>query len=151
MDDATTYRRRLPHWRLDGSIYFVTWRLAFGQPDLNDAERQLVADALLFFNGRRYALIAFVVMNDHVHVLVQPREGESLQDLMRSWKGYTGRRMSGAGRIAPIWQDEYFDRIVRNDMELLQKLHYIEENPLRRFEIEGGYPWLWWDPSLFDE
>src|SRR5512143_1138604 len=89
MDDATTYHRRLPHWRLDGSIYFVTWRLAFGQPDLNDAERQLVADALLFFNGRRYALIAFVVMNDHVHVLVQPREGESLQDLMRSWKGYT--------------------------------------------------------------
>jgi REP element-mobilizing transposase RayT len=151
MDDATTYRRRLPHWRLDCSVYFVTWRLGFRQPDLNDAERQWVADALRFFNRRRYTLVAFVVMNDHVHVLVQPHEGVTLQELMRSWKGYTGRLLRRAGRLPPVWQHEYFDRIVRNELELLQKLHYIEDNPTRRFAIAGDNPWLWWDPSFFDE
>ena len=33
------YKRRLPHWRMSGSIYFVTWRLSQDQPELNPLER----------------------------------------------------------------------------------------------------------------
>jgi len=45
------YRRRLPHWRNDEATYFVTWRLARGQAELDSDERDLVAGALTHFEG----------------------------------------------------------------------------------------------------
>ena len=138
-----TYRRRLPHWRQDGATYFVTWRIAEGAPGLDDDERDLVFEALGHFDGARYDLHARVVMNDHVHVLVTPRAPWHLSQLLHTWKSFTAHAIQKRGRRhGRFWQDEYFDRIVRNEVELLQKLHYIEENPARRFEIEGRYPWL---------
>gem|GEM_PF-3769764 len=70
-----TYRVKLPHWRMDGSTYFVTWRLASAQRSLDHRERSLVADALKHFAGSRYDLFAYVVMDDHVHVLVASLKG----------------------------------------------------------------------------
>ncbi len=55
-----TYRRRLPHWRLSGSTYFVTWRLQRGQADLTPTERELVVSAIKHFEHERYELTAFV-------------------------------------------------------------------------------------------
>jgi hypothetical protein len=43
------YRRRLPHWQPQRAIYFVTWRVADGVPELAPAERDLVQDSLRFF------------------------------------------------------------------------------------------------------
>lgn len=143
MGEARYYGRWLPHWRMEGAIYFVTWRLATGAQDLEGQERDLVASALRHFDGRRYRLSAFVVMNDHVHVLVQPRRGVALESLLRSWKGFTGHHLRRRGRAAPVWQREYFDRIVRSDAELEQKLRYIAENAERRFKTDAPYPWLW--------
>jgi hypothetical protein len=51
-----TYRRCLPHWRLEGACYFVTWRLRQAQPDLEPAERELVLGALRFHHGTKYTL-----------------------------------------------------------------------------------------------
>ena len=70
-DELTVYRLHLPHWRLDVSIYFVTWRVAPDQYDLESDEREVVCSALRHFEGQRYELSGFVVMNDHVHVLFQ--------------------------------------------------------------------------------
>src|SRR5438067_1612913 len=72
IEEPKLTRRRLPHLRAFGATYFVTWRLAHGQPDLTHAERAIVAAAIRHFDGTRYALAAFVVMNDHVHVVVHP-------------------------------------------------------------------------------
>jgi len=82
------YRRRLPHWRLKGSIYFVTWRSQKMQPHLTPGERSLVVSALKYFDLQRYELLAYVVMPDHVHVLVQPLDDYAFQDIVRSWKSY---------------------------------------------------------------
>ena len=47
------YRRQLPHWRNDGATYFITWRLARGQDELDSRERDLVASAICTFDGER--------------------------------------------------------------------------------------------------
>ncbi len=78
------YRRRLPHWRDDDVIYFVTWRLSQRQPELDASERELVASALKHFDGQRYQLAAYVVMNDHVHVLATPLGMYALGDILHS-------------------------------------------------------------------
>ena len=65
------YHRRLPHWRQDECIYFVTWRLACYQPELDPRERDLMMAAMKRFDAERYELVAYVLMNDHVHALVR--------------------------------------------------------------------------------
>jgi putative transposase len=144
-DELSIYRRRLPHWRIDGAIYFITWRLGRGAPDLAGGERDQVAAALRFFNGARYVLLAYIVMNDHVHVLAQPNNGVALEDLLRSWKSYSARTLRRGGRHVPVWQAEYFDRVMRDAREVLEKVEYICANPFKRWPGAGFYPWLWVD------
>lgn len=137
------YRGKLPHWRMDGSTYFITWRLAVFQPVLEPEERTLVANAVKFFAGERYNLLAYVVMDDHVHVLAAPKEMFSLQETVHSWKSYTANRLQRKfGRIGMIWQDEYFDRIVRDERELVEKANYILDNPMKRWPDLKDYPWV---------
>lgn len=138
------YRRRLPHWRADQAVYFVTWRLAKAQPDLNRSERELVTSALKHFEGKRYQLTAFVVMNDHVHVLLSTMEPYLPEDVIHSWKSFTANRMQrDHGRHGRVWQDEYFDRIVRYERELAQKFDYIQSNPWTRWPKLETYNWVW--------
>ena len=69
-DSSHFYRRRLPHYRERDANYFVTWRLAPGK-ELSSPERDLIAAELHHNSQQRYELYAYVVMNDHVHVLLQ--------------------------------------------------------------------------------
>src|SRR5712691_9070847 len=128
------YRRHLPHWRNDESTYFVTWRLSRGQEELDSSERDLIANAMKRFDGERYQLTAYVVMDDHVHALVTPIGSNSLQDILHSWKSFTAHQMGRHRKqFGPVWQNEYFDRIVRDDKELGEKLDYILRNPWKRW------------------
>jgi REP element-mobilizing transposase RayT len=58
------------------------------------AAATLVQDALLHFDGSRYWLPAWVVMPNHVHVLLQTRPGHTLPRIINSWKSFTGRRLA---------------------------------------------------------
>lgn len=138
------YRRHLPHWRANRAHYFVTWRLAPGQRELDSAERTVVADAIRHFIGIRYDIIAFVVMNDHVHTIVVPFPEFSLEQIVHSWKSFTGHaiRKNRSG-IGSIWQHEYFDRVLRSEDECAEKLQYIRANPFKRWPELESYAWLW--------
>lgn len=144
------YYRWLPHWRLHGATYFVTWRVRRGQPDLLPEERAVVFRALQVFDGERYRLLACVVMNDHVHALVAPMAEHRLEAIVHSWKSFTSnaiKRLS-PDRNGSVWLAEYFDRIMRDEAELLQKLHYITNNPHKRWPDIESYEWVMPEPSL---
>jgi putative transposase len=134
----------MPHWRLVGSVYFVTWRLAPYQAKLNQEERCLIMSALQHFKDNRYELFAYVPMDDHVHVLMKPLENYQVERVVHSWKSFTAHKFQKeSGRKAPIWQEEYFDRIVRYEKEFLDKAQYIINNPLKRWPEMEKYPWVW--------
>jgi REP element-mobilizing transposase RayT len=140
----TIYTEKLPHWRLEGSVYFVTWRLAGSQPLLTSEERTVVATSIKHFAGDRYHLFAYVVMDDHAHVLAAPAKEFSLQQIMHSWKSFTANRLQrDFGRSGAVWQSEYYDRIVRDDHELDEKIKYILDNPRRRWPEIVEYTWVW--------
>lgn len=142
-DDFNIYRRHLPHFRSRGRIYFVTWRLAKGQTDLTAQERTPVADALKHFDGTRYDLFGYVVMNDHVHVLVYPEDKYQLEDITHSWKSFTAHQIVDVfGRQPPLWQHESFDRIVRYEAELYEKMQYIMNDPFKRWPERESYEWM---------
>jgi len=87
-------------------------------------------DAIRYRDQRTYNLHAFVIMPNHVHLLMTPLE--TVSKVMHSLKRFTAReanRMLGlTGQ--PFWQDESYDRLVRNDMEFERIVRYIERNPL---------------------
>jgi hypothetical protein len=78
------YKGHLPHWREAAATSFVTWRLIRGTQGLTTNERTLIAGALHYSSGELYDLDAFVVMNDHVHVLLSPLEGRTLESVVQS-------------------------------------------------------------------
>ena len=109
------------------------------------ANASVVADALRHFNGDRYELASFVVMPNHVHVLFRPLEGHALPEIVKSWKGFTSREINKqAGKTGALWQDEYWDRLIRNEQHFFKVAEYIRENPVkaklreRQFILESG-------------
>jgi REP element-mobilizing transposase RayT len=105
-DRLHIYRRYLPHWRLDGAVYFITWRLERDQPALTVIERDQLVEILRRFDGSRYDLFAYVVMDDHVHALVEPYAAFPLERLVHSWKSYSTWLLQRGSRPGRIWQRE---------------------------------------------
>jgi carbamoylphosphate synthase large subunit len=90
----------------------------------------IVVDALRHFDGERYHLDAFVVMPNHVHLLVQPLTGNSLPEILKSWKRYAAKAINQKlGRTGTLWMEESFDRIVRDWDSLVRYRAYIGRNP----------------------
>src|SRR5205085_1727652 len=72
-----------------------------------------VANSLRHFDGVRYALDSFVVMPNHVHVLVQPHEDNALSEILHSWKSFSAKAINKfRERSGIVWQDENYDRMV---------------------------------------
>jgi len=83
-------------------------------------------------------------MNDHVHVMLKPLGKHSLQQLAHSWRSFTAHKFREEyGRKIPIWQEDYFDRIIRDEKEFIDKAQYILGNPLKRWPEVEEYPWVW--------
>jgi leucyl-tRNA synthetase len=82
-------------------------------------------------------------MDDHVHVIVQPFEGNALESVVQSWKSYISHELTArSGRRAPVWLDEYFDRIIRDEDEFTEKANYIARNPVKRWPTVRRYEWV---------
>jgi len=143
-------KRNLPHWQLPGRIYFITWRCLTGIT-LSSAERSITLDALRHWHGIKWQLYAAVVMPDHVHALARPLSRPTggafnLAEILHSIKRFSARKINqGRGVQGSLWQDERFDRIVRDEAEFLEKWQYIRNNPVKAglAIITEEYPWLY--------
>jgi len=128
-------RRHLPHWQMGGSVYFITFRSQRGP--LPASALPLVIEHVLYDHGKRYDLVFGVVMPDHVHVIFQPREMKpgiwyDLSAIMKGLKGTSSRRINQLlGTQGTVWQEESYDRIIRDDKELEEKLLYMYHNPVK--------------------
>ncbi|MGC9024129.1 MAG: REP-associated tyrosine transposase [Chloroflexia bacterium] len=143
-------RRNLPHWQQPGSIYFITWRCRKGQ-SLAPEERTIALDAIRYWDGQKWLVYAAVIMPDHVHVLAQPLERPDgttfdLAEILHSIKSFSAHRINERRNTrGPVWQDERYDRIVRDEEEFLEKWGYIRTNPLKEglSQRPEDYPWLY--------
>jgi putative transposase len=109
--------------------------------------RQIVMNALFFFDGQRYTLGDFVVMPNHVHVLVGGMVREAMLAQVESWKRWTAKEINKLlGQHGRFWQDESFDHLVRSEDAFWKFRRYIAENPVKARLKEGEYT-LWKQPD----
>jgi putative transposase len=175
------YRRHLPHWQPDGVEFFVTWRLHGSLPvckTVNDGRSFVEMDRRLDLatDGPRWMdqpaiadcivetllkaerpwdlcrLTAWAVMPNHVHVLLFPFEALSQVLLvLKSASARAANRALGRGGQR-FWQEESFDRWVRNSHERDRIIHYIESNPVKAGLARTPEEWRWssagWDRPM---
>ncbi len=128
-------RRRRVHDLLDaghGSGMLV-------DPDISP----LIIQALRFGDGSRYRLIAWAVMPNHVHVLIEVGAWP-LAKIVQSWKRSTARGIHAMrGTAGAVWHREYFDRYVRDQDHLARVIAYIMDNPVKAglATTRGTWPW----------
>jgi REP element-mobilizing transposase RayT len=92
----------------------------------------ILDETLRFFDGKRLDLLSFVIMPNHVHVLFVQHPGFPLERLLRSWKTFTARSINKLlGRSGPLWQRDYFDRLIRDSHHFANCVRYIRRNPKR--------------------
>jgi len=105
----------------------------------------LLCGALLHFEGERYLLSDWVVMPNHVHVVLWPTPNQLLSRILKSWKQYTSRRakrLVGLGE-EPFWQPESYDHWIRNDEEKARICGYVRNNPVRAGLCQRPEDWRW--------
>ncbi len=104
----------------------------------------LVERALFHFDPERYRLLAWCVMPNHVHALIETQAGWPLAGILHSWKSFTGNKANALlARDNEFWQREYLDRYVRNAEHYEKVFSYIEENPVKAglAKIKAEWPW----------
>jgi putative transposase len=82
------------------------------------------------FNGERYQLSCFVIMPNHCHAVIRPHEWQDFEQLVGAIKGIAARQINSAiGGQWELWQQECYDRIIRDVEHLQRVIQYIGRNP----------------------
>ncbi len=112
------------------------------------AMAEVVENALLHFDGMRYRLICWVIMPNHVHVLVEPLA--NLGRIVQSWKSFVTRQaLVHKDRLGltlpgtPFWMRDYWDRYIRDETHLRAVVEYIHQNPVKAGLVEFPFEWRW--------
>lgn len=111
---------------------------------------KIVADTLHFWDGKRLELFAYCIMSNHVHVVLRLFNDTEidtppyLQEIMHSIKRFSARECNKLlGETGKFWQDESYDRLIRNDEELHRILIYVLNNPVKANLCKQMKDWKW--------
>ena len=106
----------------------------------NPAVADVVASTIQNFEGIHYRLLAWVIMPNHVHLVIKLLPDRSLAKTVHSLKSYTSKEANRIlGKSGTFWQREYYDRLIRDDAELSRAIQYVRANP----EKAGLSDWNW--------
>ena len=124
---------RVRHGQADWLSFHVTTRTTGGAFYLaSPEEKKRILDALAFYRKEgRFRLYGFVVMDNHLHLVIQPEEEQPLADIMRDFKTWTSRTNRLKPRGRKLWERRYDDNRIDSADELRSVLRYMHENPVR--------------------
>ncbi len=131
--------------KLDNAGYGKCWMR-------DPVNSKIVEDALLHFQDQRYHLFAWVVMPNHVHVLVRVFEDYSIADVISSRKGFTAHEINKhVGRKGQLWEKGFYDRYMRDWRHFLSAVAYIHNNPVKAGLVEHAVDWTFSSVRRFDD
>ena len=118
----------------EGFPYLVTSNVKDRLPLF--AERgccQIVIGGIGFLRTRLgHQVHAYVLLPDHMHLVVTPREGGNISQVMHSLKLYTARQIGALlGSKGGIWQARFYERALRTPKEVEGALAYVHDNPVK--------------------
>ena len=140
--DQSVRRRKLEAWldRGHGECWLARSEVASQVEDIVRAE-----------DGKTYRLQAWVVMPNHVHLVVNIWQ-TPLCGLFNQWKGRSAREANRLlGRRGTFWQKEGFDTLIRDSDHLARAIRYTEHNPTKATLVRDIREWRWSSARLRDQ
>lgn len=135
---------RLQRFQEARCLHFITFSCQHRDPLLADpAARDIFVD--IFERTRRwygFFVCGFVVMPEHVHLLISEPERSRLAVALQMLKQNTARKLRTV-EGTPFWEPRYYDFNVWSEAKRIEKLRYIHRNPVRRGLVERPEDWAW--------
>ena len=112
---------------------------------------EAIGHVLLQADGRDYRLQAWVVMPNHVHLVLDVWD-VPLAKLTGGWKGKSSRIANLLlKRRGQFWQEDYFDTLIRDEAHLKSAIRYTEQNPVKASLARTSRDWVWSSARRRDE
>ncbi|UCF14889.1 MAG: class I tRNA ligase family protein, partial [Phycisphaerales bacterium] len=125
-----TYLERIELHRLRSEKIESFLDAGHGECLLKDPQlAETVHNALKHFDDKRYELLAWAVMPNHVHAIIRPFPGHELTKIIQSWKSFTSKEINRSiGREGVLWMDEYY-HLIRDEEDFSNQVEYVVSNP----------------------
>ena len=147
--------RRLERVWIDRPIYFITTCTLERRRILasNEVAMLLVHEWSNARDHHGWAIGRYVIMPDHVHFFCRAElAAKPLPTFMQKWKQWTSKRMAreiavavtgnpGLKKSGTVWQEEFFDHVLRSSESYSQKWQYVKENPVRAELVQKSEDW----------
>ena len=139
--------RRLERVWIDWPIYFVT-TCTFKRRSILASKKvaKILADEWRDAHDRHgWAIGRYIIMPDHVHFFCRAElNAKTLPTFIQAWKQWTSKRMARELKFSGnVWQEEFFDHVLRSSDSYGQKWNYVRENPVRAGIVRSPEAWPW--------
>jgi putative transposase len=109
------------------------------QPDAAELTERILLEG----DGRQYQMQAWVIMPNHIHLVVDVWD-VPLVKLVNGWKGKSAREANKLlGRRGAFWQEDYYDTLIRDEAHLKRAIRYTEQNPPKAYLVNAARDWKW--------
>ena len=153
-------------FRIEGSIYYIT-SVIYNRLEIFTRASFVIPllDSLSYHRYQYFIkLLGYVIMLDHIHLLIFPKTEQAVIDFMRDFKRFTSGRITRQAKVEgmskwvemfetagtetnraeyKVWQDSFWEQSIYTEKFLKQKLDYIHLNPVRAGIVEAAadYPY----------
>ena len=136
--------------------YFITTATYRRRPLFADPRLcRIVEGNLKFYRDRmKFLLHGYVIMPDHIHLLITPRQSGTISDIMRNFKSYAAKEMRhDLATVGPVWQRRFHDRAIRSEDQFFSALEYIHSNPVKARLVQSPAcyqfsSWRFWEEGV---
>jgi putative transposase len=134
----------LVRYQKSGDFHFITFSCYRRLPLLGEPAAYMTFESELEAVRRRYEFVVpgYVLMPEHVHLLVGEPLVSSLSVALQVLKQKTSRRLKRIGDLQ-FWQRRYYDFNVNSELKTVEKLRYMHRNPVNRGLVEMPEDWPW--------
>jgi putative transposase len=133
----------LKRYHESGQTHFVTWTCYHRRPLLDSAVVRRSFEIALerVRRNHQFCVYGYVVMPEHVHLLVSEPERFNLAQAVKALKQGVSRRLIAHNEA--FWQERYYDHNVRGYDSFVNKLRYVHRNPVKRGLCANPEDWEW--------
>ena len=135
----------LKRYQQAGDLHFITFSCYHRTPRLATPQARdefvLALEQVRRWYG--YYVTGYVVMPEHVHLLISEPERSNLTVALQMLKQIISRKLRLASSITPFWQARYYDFNVWSEGKRVEKLRYMHGNPVKRGLVEKPEDWRW--------
>jgi putative transposase len=133
---------KIRRYHVDNAVYFITNVTYDRQPILINDIALLRESAAEISKRHRFEILAHVILPDHFHLILDPKAGNVSNILQRIKMSFAARHRKQQGlRSGRVWQNRFWDHIIRDNNDMNRHVDYIHYNPVKHGIVKSPFDW----------